>query len=205
MRIQGTKGTSLKSPNGQGYEEDAFSIINGDERDTSCDNTNESVEDWCALASPNLPPPSPRTDDQWRAVFVLTANLICRSRWTREENVSRLEPVKKALPRVIEVLKMLPPLPTAVRPFGFSPDDLDELPDVLDRAAQIQYPLTAALGVEPVAKELKAGKDCDLLAVAFFEGPCLPRSPGNEHGDDHQDGGECHLPRASEPATPPQQ
>jgi hypothetical protein len=34
---------------------------------------------------------------------------------------------------------------------------------VLDRAAKLQYPMTAALRAVPVAEELKTGKNCDLL------------------------------------------
>lgn len=163
VRVKGVPGVSLKSPKGQGYEEDAFTVMNGDERDTSCDEANKVIENWCAPQLDKLTADSTPTDDQWRAVFFLTANLICRSRWTRDHNLWQMERVQRVLPKAIDVLKQMPPLPEAVRDMGLSPDELDEVPDMLDRAAKLQYPMTAALGTEAVAEELKTAKDCDLL------------------------------------------
>jgi hypothetical protein len=110
VRVKGVPGISLKSPKGQGYEEDAFTVINGDESDTSCDDANTVIEDWCAPHLAGLTTTSAPTDDQWRAVFFLTANLLCRSRWTRDHNLWQMERFQNLLPKVIDVLKEMPPL-----------------------------------------------------------------------------------------------
>ncbi len=163
VRIKGIERVYLKSPTGQGYEEDAYTVMNAGVRDTSCDDANKTIEDWCAPRLATLTATSLPTDEQWQAIFFLTANIVCRSRWTRDDNLWKVERVQRVLPKAIEVLKTLPPLPESVRHFGLSPDELDDLPGVLSRAAEVQYPLTAALGAEPVAEELKTGKNCDLL------------------------------------------
>ncbi len=163
VRIKGIERIYLKSPTGQGYEEDAFTVMNDSERDTSCDEANKVIEDWCAPHLAALTADSTPTDEQWRTIFFLTANLLCRSRWTRDHNVWQMERVQKQLPKLIEVLNAMPPLPEKLRQFGLSQQELNELPGVLERAGKLQYPLTAALGAVPVAEELKAGKDCDLL------------------------------------------
>jgi hypothetical protein len=165
VRVKGVPGILLKSPKGQGYEEDAFTVMKDGERDTSCDDANKIIEDWCSPHLTGLTAALPPNDDQWRAVWYLTANLVCRSRWTRDHNLWQMEQVQKVLPDIIEVLKDVPPLPEAVRHFGLSPDQLNEVCEVLDGAAKLQFPLTAALGAVPVADELKTGKDCDLLVA----------------------------------------
>jgi hypothetical protein len=103
------------------------------------------------------------TDDQWRAIFFLTANLICRSRWARDHNLWQLERAQKVLPAAIEAIKEMPPLPEVVRHLGLTADEMNELPRVLNRASKLLYPLTAGRGTVPVAELLKAAKDCDLL------------------------------------------
>jgi Protein of unknown function (DUF4238) len=163
VRVKGIPGVSWKSPKGQGYEEDAFTVTNGNERDTSCDEANKVIENWCAPHLDKLTAGSAPTDDQWRAIFFLTANLLCRSRWTRDNNLGQLERVQKLLPKFIDVLKEMPPLREVVHHMGLSPDDWDEVPSLLERAAKLQYPSTAALGTEAVAEELKFSKDCNLL------------------------------------------
>ena len=163
VQVKGVPGIHLRSPKGQGYEEDAFAVMNDGERDTSCDEANKVIENWCAPHLAELSTGSVPTDDQWRAVFFLTANLICRSRWTRDNNLWQVERVQSVLPDLIEVLKKAPALPDAVRQFGLSQDELNEIANVLERAGKLQYPLTAALGAVPEAEDLKAGKDCDLL------------------------------------------
>jgi hypothetical protein len=165
VRIKGIDRIYRKSPASQGYEEDAFTVMNNGERDTSCDEANKAIENWCAPHLACLAANVPPTDNQWRAVFFLTANLISRSRWTRDHNAWQVERVQKVLPKAIKVLKELPPLPEAVRHLDLSQDELDDLPSVLARAVEVQYSLTAALGAEPIAEELKTGKDCDLLAA----------------------------------------
>jgi hypothetical protein len=87
VRVKGVPGISLKEPTGQGYEKDAFTVMNGEDRDTSCDNANRAIENWCAPQLAGLTAASAPTDDQWRAVLFLTVNLLCRSRWTREHNL----------------------------------------------------------------------------------------------------------------------
>lgn len=163
VRIKGIKGIDPKSPSRQGYEEDAYTVMNAGVRDTSCDEANKRIEGWCSTRLATLTATASPTNEQWQAIFFLTANLICRSRWTRDDNRWKVERVQKVLPKAIEFLKTLPPLPESVRHLGCSPNELDDLPGVLSRVAEVQYPLTAALGTEPVAEELKTGKDCDLL------------------------------------------
>ena len=165
IRKKGSTSVFSKSPTSQGYERDAFTVMNEGIRDTSYDNANKAVEDYCAPHLARLTASSPPSRDQWQAIFVLTANLICRSRWTRDHIVWGLERVQNVLPKFIEVAKELPPLPEAIRHLGPSPGELDESPSVLKRAAEVLYPLSAALGTEPVAVELKTGKDCDLLVA----------------------------------------
>jgi hypothetical protein len=162
VRIKGIDRIYLKSPASQGYEEDAFTVVTNGQRDTSCDETNKAIENWCAPHLARLGVGSRATDDQWRAIFFLTANLISRSRWARDNNVWQVQRARKLLPKAIKVLKELPPLPEGVRDLGLSADEVDDLPDVLARAADVQYPLIAALGTQAIAEELKTDKDCDL-------------------------------------------
>lgn len=163
VRKKGVSDIPLKSPKGQGYEPDAFTVMNGGARDTTCDESNKTVEDWCAPKLAGLTAGPPPTDDQWRAVFYLTANLLCRSRWTRDEHLWRMERVQRMLPKLTEVLKASPPLPEAIRHMGISAEVLDAAAELVDRAAKLLFPMTAALGSVPTAEGLKAGKDCDIL------------------------------------------
>jgi Protein of unknown function (DUF4238) len=163
VRRKGSRNIDFKSPKGQGYEYDAFTIMNDNVRDTSCDNANKAIEDWCAPRLTGLTAGTPPTDDQWLANFYLTANLICRSRWARDHHVWQVERARRVMPTVNEFLRELPPLPGSVRHFGLSPDEQSDVPGLLDRAGKLLYPLTAALGAVPVAKRLKAGNSCDLL------------------------------------------
>jgi hypothetical protein len=165
VRIKGISRIYLKSPAAQGFEDDAFTVLNAGERDTICDEGNKVIEDWCAPRLAGLTATSPPTSDQWQAVFMLTANIISRSRWTRDHNAWQVERVQKVLPKAIRVMKDMPPLPDIVRDMGLSPEDLDGLPATLARAREVQYPLTAALGTVPIGEELKAGKSCDLLVA----------------------------------------
>lgn len=60
VRKKVVPGVSLKSPTGQGYEEDAFTVMNDGERDASCDDANKAIEDWWLLAWPLCLLPRPR-------------------------------------------------------------------------------------------------------------------------------------------------
>ena len=163
VRVRGPGDIALKSPSGQGYEEDAFTIMNGEVRDLSCDETNKSVEDCCAPRLAALSATLPPSDDQWRAILLLTANLLCRSRWMRDNYAWQNERVQRRLPGIIDVLANAPPLPGSLRGMGFSPEELKELPGVLERASHVTYPLVAYGALLGVAEDLKQGKGCDLL------------------------------------------
>lgn len=64
VRVKGVPGISLKSPKGQGYEEEAFTVMNGEDRDTSCDEANKAIEDWSAPRLAGLTPTLLPTDEQ---------------------------------------------------------------------------------------------------------------------------------------------
>src|ERR1019366_5478046 len=118
VKTNGNASIYQNSPTGEGFEKDAFTIMNNGERDTSCDDANKVIENWCGRRLTRLVVTSHPTDEQWQAIWLLTANLISRSRWTRDHNAWAGEGLQEVLPKVVDVLKKLPPLPEAVSSFG---------------------------------------------------------------------------------------
>ncbi len=165
VRTAGLHRASLKSPTGQGYEREAFTISINGARNTVCDNGNQRIEAFCAPRIADLAVDRLPTSDQWRAIFALTANLLSRSRWTRDQYRFQLDRLKPWLPGIIEVMKECPPFPEPFGDCNLSHDGLDGIPADLQAAFDLIYPLTAARGGETIADELKTGKDCDILVA----------------------------------------
>lgn len=141
-------------------EDNAYSVFNGGERDTSCDATNRLVEDRTAPLVKAITDKL-LTPDQHVAVRLLTANLLARSRRTRDKVMDWAGLIVED---VLPTLRQLPPLPPALAAFGLPPEDLDAVPGDLSRARAVLYPVTAALGTEAIESELRA-KGCDLLVA----------------------------------------
>src|SRR5262249_54208399 len=113
-------------------EDDCYAIYTENRRrDLSCDGVNQRCESWCAPQVQSLSAAASPTTEQWQAIWVLTANLLARSRRTRDTFSNQLDRatalVEKYLPFFIEN-----PVPPALADlFGMEPDKLADTPKAM--------------------------------------------------------------------------
>ena len=122
----------LKSTKTQALEEDAFTVFNNGERDMSGDALNKVVEMKTAPFLKSLSPASVPTNEQWQAIWVLTANLLARSRRTRDLLKESIVWAELIATEIVPIMKAGKPLSKQVADlFGMTPELLDEVGPVL--------------------------------------------------------------------------
>lgn len=126
-------------------EDYAFTIWDGGHREDGCDDVNSRIEDWVAKRVTTFARGNPVTKDVGAAIWLLTSNLLARSRRTRD----KLKFGAQWAAYIAEDAKSI--LPGSLATAG----------DDINRAADLIYPLVAAKGTEMIALALRE-KGCDL-------------------------------------------
>jgi hypothetical protein len=157
VRLEPTKNLTV--------EDNAYSVFNGNMRDTSCDDVNGRVESRTAPLVKSITD-KPLTPDQHEEVRLLTANLLARSRQTRDKAKEVADWAGLIVEDMLPTLRKLPPLPPDLAMFGLSPEDLDAVPGDLARANGVLYPMTAALGTGAIESDLRTKGAALLVAPA---------------------------------------
>lgn len=143
-------------------ERDCYTITTGGQRDPSCDDVNQAVESWCAPRFQSLSPATPPSNEQWQAIWILTANLLTRSRRWRDHSNSITRRIAEVVEEMTPAMMANPMPPTMAEMFGMTGDWMAGAPDAIRRVAEIQHPLTVAGMITHVAEALR-GKPCQLL------------------------------------------
>lgn len=134
-------------------ENHAFTIINEGVPDDSCDGVNTAIETRIARSVQSLSPGKEVTKEEWVALLFLTANLLARSRRTRD---SLTESIQWAACIAEDAAPILP-------------SNLATAPGDINRVAEVLYGLMAAGGTVSLVRALKA-KGCDLLTAPAGSG-----------------------------------
>lgn len=147
-----------------GVESECYTLWVDDRRNTSCDEVNKVLETWTAPHLKMLNTGSTLSKDQWRAIWIISANLLARSRRTRDVLTDRLRKTAEIVEKMATVLRENPLSQSVSDLFGFTDEGENDTPDLLRRVADIHHPITVALAVEGIAEDLK-DKPCELLVA----------------------------------------
>lgn len=129
-------------------EDYAFTIFNEGVRDDSCDDVNSRIETRIAGGIKSLTPAREPSPKEWLAVLFLSANLLARSRRTRD-----------AMKESIQWAGYIAEDAATVLPSEMMTAGAD-----INRSADIFYQLVAAKGTEVLISALMT-KKCDLLTI----------------------------------------
>jgi hypothetical protein len=144
-----TGKTFATGPKSLGIEGDCYSVIDEGRRDMSADEVNKAVESNCSILLQTLELSVVPSNDQWRAIWMLTANFLTRSRRSRDRLADPLEFLLKKLDWQF------------INELGNQPSDIEGVPR---RAAKVHHAAVVGGGLQPFAEELRL-KPCELLVA----------------------------------------